>query len=346
MMNKKNYTTSIDDLIAGYFAQELNDEQLAELQVWLKDSDENKAYFLQTQEVWFSAISANHAVRFDAERAYQRFLTSTIRITNEKSVQKSKPIHRIVSPVFFKVAAAIAILVVFTGAGYLLGEFGSKRNIGDVVVEAPLGSRTKMNLPDGTLVWLNAGSTLRYKQDFGIENRTVELVGEGYFEVTHNKQLNFDVKTNEVTVRVLGTKFNFRNYNDEDEARVTLLEGKVELCQSINSSENKILSPDEQAVLDKNSKNISVQKVDAIHASDWTQGYISFDEEKLANIVQELERLYNVKITISDEKLLEYRFYGNFTRTEQTIEDVLKVLVSTERLRFEQKGKEIILYGN
>lgn len=346
MMNKNNYTTSIDDLIAGYFAQELNNEQLAELQMWLKASDENKAYFLQTQEVWFSAISANHAVRFDAERAFQRFLTSTVRITNGKSLQKAKPIHRIVSPVFFKVAAAIAILVVFTGVGYQLGEFNRERFMADVVVEAPLGSRTKMNLPDGTLVWLNAGSTLRYKKDFGIDNRTVELIGEGYFEVTHKKRLNFDVKTNEVTVRVLGTKFNFRNYKDEDEVRVTLLEGKVELCQSIDGIENKTLTPDEQAVIDKNTNNVTVNKVDAIYASDWTKGYISFDEEKLGNIVQELERLYNVKITIADENLLEYRFYGNFKRTEQTIEDVLKVLVSTERLRFEQKGKEIILYGN
>jgi ferric-dicitrate binding protein FerR (iron transport regulator) len=335
----------IDELIAGYFAQGLNKDELAELQQWLKASIENKSYFLQAQELWFSAISANHAVRFDSEKAFQRFLASTITInhTKESKILTNQK-KKFFELNFVRVAAAVALLIVFTGIGFQLGNGHNFGQLADVKVEAPFGSKTKMYLPDGTLVWLNAGSTLSYNQDFGVDNRKIELVGEGYFGVTKSKNLPFDVKTNEMTVRVLGTKFNFRNYVDEDEASVTLIEGKVQLNNNIkNPNKGFVLIPNQQAVFDKTNKNITVNKVKAVYSSDWTRGLISFDEEKLANIVRELERLYNVQITIADDSLLNYRFYGNFTRTEQSIEDVLNVLASTDKLRFEQNGKEITL---
>ena len=344
-MTTKIYTERIDELIAGYFAQGLNKDELAELQQWLKASIENKSYFLQAQELWFSAISANHAVRFDSKKAFQRFLASTITInhTKESKILTNQK-KKFFELNFVRVAAAVALLIVFTGIGFQLGNGHNFGQLADVKVEAPFGSKTKMYLPDGTLVWLNAGSTLSYNQDFGVDNRKIELVGEGYFEVTKSKNLPFDVKTNEMTVRVLGTKFNFRNYVDEDEASVTLIEGKVQLNNNIkNPNKGFVLIPNQQAVFDKTNKNITVNKVKAVYSSDWTRGLISFDEEKLANIVRELERLYNVQITIADDSLLNYRFYGNFTRTEQSIEDVLNVLASTDKLRFEQNGKEITL---
>ena len=343
-MNTINDIARIDELIAGYFAQGLNKDELAELQQWLKASVDNKTYFLQAQEVWFSAISANHAIRFDSQKAFQRFLSSTISL-NEKA---KKEIPTIKSIPFFelnfiRVAAAVAVLVVFTGLGYWVGNGRNIGQLADVKVEAPFGSKTKMYLPDGTLVWLNAGSTLSYNQEFGVENRKIELIGEGYFEVTKNKALPFDVKTNEMTVRVLGTKFNYRNYADEDEASVTLIEGKVYLSDNCSNNGGYTLTPNQQAVLDKSNKNIAINTVKATYSSDWTKGLISFDEEKLGNIARELERLYNVKISIADDSLLNFRFYGNFTRTEQSIEDVLDVLVSTDKLSYEQNGKEITL---
>lgn len=344
MMNTKNDIARLDELIAGYFAQGLNKDELAELQQWIKASVDNKTYFLQAQEVWFSAISANHAIRFDSQKAFQRFLASTITV-NDKAENEISTKHktRFFELNFIRVAAAVAVLVVFTGIGYLVGNVSSLGQLADVKVEAPFGSKTKMYLPDGTLVWLNAGSILSYSKEFGVDNREIELVGEGYFEVTKNKSLPFDVKTNEMTVRVLGTKFNFRNYSDEDEASVTLIEGKVQLNDNSKNDKSYVLTPNQQAVFDKNNKNIAINTVRATYSSDWTKGLISFDEEKLGNIARELERLYNVKILIEDDSLLNYRFYGNFTRTEQSIDDVLNVLASTDKLKYEQNGKEITL---
>lgn len=344
MMNTKNGIARIDELITGYFAQELKKEELAELQQWLKTSVDNKSYFLQEQEMWFSAISANHAKRFDSENAFQRFLASTITITERTNHEIStNQKTRFLKLNFIKVAAAVVALVVFTGIGYLVGNGRTHEQLADVKVEAPFGSKTKMYLPDGTLVWLNAGSTLSYSHEFGVGNRKIELVGEGYFEVTKNKSLPFDVETKEMTVRVLGTKFNFRNYTDEDEASVTLIEGRVYVNNTSSNKDGYTLTPNEHAVFDKQKKSITINTIKARYSSHWTKGIISFDEEKLGNIARELERLYNVKISIANDSLLNYRFYGNFTRTEQSIEDVLDVLASTDKLRYEQNGKEITL---
>jgi len=336
LTNDKN----ADELIAGYLVQQLNTEELKALRNWINASAENKTYFEKQQEVWFSAIGANDRMRFDKEKAYQRFLTRTV-IASEQNVNKKK--HRFMFT-FQRAAAAAAILIAFAGTGYWLGTGRIKSMIADnVIVEAPLGSRTKMYLPDGTLVWLNAGSKISYAQNFGVEDRTIKLEGEGYFEVTKNEHSPFYVKTDDMTVRVLGTKFNFRNYNDEAEARVTLLEGNVRVnCKSSNNIE-AFLNPNEQIILDKEKSTAKVFHTNATNASEWTKGLIFFDEERLPDIVRELERSYNVKINIIDDSLLTYRFYGNFTRTEQTIEEVLDVLASTDKLRYDIQGKDISL---
>lgn len=110
-------------------------------------------------------------------------------------------------------------------------------------MEAPLGSRTKLTLPDGTLVWLNAGSRITYSQGFGVGNRKIELIGEGYFEVKRNEEVPFLVKTNSLLVKVLGTKFNFRDYPDDAEAIVSLSEGKVALNNLLKKEKEAFCYP-------------------------------------------------------------------------------------------------------
>ena len=333
--------TRIDELITGYFAQGLDNSGLAELHKWIKSADENKNYFMHMQEVWFSAIGAKEESRFDKEKAFQRFLARVDGVKEEVEEESTgKPVFLIY---FRRVAAVAALLVVFAGSGYWLGNNRINSMIGDVSVEAPLGSRTKIFLSDGTMVWLNAGSIISYSKGFGFKDRNVALQGEGYFEVTKNKTLPFEVKTGDMKVLVLGTKFNFRNYSDEEEARVTLLEGKVSANCGLNYSEEHLLIPNQQIILDKKTGGISVTSVNALRAQEWTKGFIFFDEEKLPDIAKELERNYNVKINIADDSLKSYRFYGNFTRNEQTIREVLDVLASTHRLNYKINGKIITL---
>ncbi|MDR1585635.1 MAG: FecR domain-containing protein [Prevotellaceae bacterium] len=340
-MNKNANPNKIDELIAGYFSQGLSGQELNELREWLAASGENKEYFRQMQEVWFSSIGADNAFRCDKERAFQRFLARTA-IASE-TTETAKPRFRLY---FSRVAAAAAVLLVFSGVSYWMGANRIKESlVAGVSVEAPRGSRTKLYLPDGTLVWLNAGSTITYTQDFGVKNRNITFEGEAYFEVTKNERNPFVVKTPDLSVHVLGTKFNFRNYADEDEACVTLLEGKVNVFGNLDEKKEYLLNPDQQVVYDKEAAKARITSVKAQNASAWTEGVIFFDEERLPDIVRELERLYNVNIELTDRQLHNYRFYGNFIRTEQTIQEVLDVFVSTGKLDYRINGKEIRLFS-
>ncbi|OIP83873.1 MAG: hypothetical protein AUK44_03945 [Porphyromonadaceae bacterium CG2_30_38_12] len=345
-MNTTSNNTHIDELISGYLTQKLQKEELQELHAWLLASNENKTHFMQMQEVWFSAVSANHKMRFDSEKAFERFLINT-KENNSPPINKSTSTPNtkyLFLNTFKQIAAVAAILLVVGTLAFWLGRQQISSQFAQISVEAPLGSRTKLNLPDGTLLWLNAGSHISYSQGFGVKDRHIELVGEGYFEVTKNKKLPLFVHTKEMTVRVLGTKFNFRNYDNEDELRVSLLEGKVAFNKTNEMDKAYLLLPNQKVVLDKKTGKALIQQVDAKRSADWTNGLLSFDEEKLTDISKELERAYNVRIKIADEQLLGFRFYGNFTRTEQTITEVLDVLASTNKLRYIIIGKEITLH--
>ncbi|GHU89295.1 anti-sigma factor [Bacteroidia bacterium] len=332
-MEKKN-SYYIDDLIAGYLSQDLSEEGLKELETWINESSENKRHLQHIREIWFSAGSLSGKENFDRNKAYHRFLIRTGKI-NETSHRKI-PLR-----ILWQSAAAVALLVIVSYVSFRQGNEQLKSRFTDIVVEAPLGSRTKTYLPDGTLVWLNAGSRISYSQGFGVDNRNVDLSGEGYFEVNKNEKLPFSVKTDEIHVNVLGTKFNFRNYPNDEEATVSLLEGKVLVKNHIKEGENIKMEPNQEVFLDKKNGSMRIIKVNARNTTEWTNGYLFFDEELLPDIVKELERSYDVKIIITHPDMEKLRFYGNFTRKEQSIEEVLDMLGSTGKIKYSVNGKEI-----
>lgn len=196
----------IDQLIAEYLSGSLTADAFQELKNWSQQSDENRMYVRNQIEVWFSSgVTAKDKV-FDKEEAFARF---------QKRIGKKEPkVYRFSWKTFYRVAAVI-LIVLLPLAGYWKGQETLRQTFSDMVVEAPLGARTKLYLPDGTLVWLNAGSKITYSQGFGMDNRQLSLEGEGYFEVVHNQDLPFEIHTHEVDLRVLGTKFNFKNYSDD-----------------------------------------------------------------------------------------------------------------------------------
>ena len=222
--------------------------------------------------------------------------------------------------------------------------FTLNHETGEIFVYDGVRKRIVSYLPDGTLVWLNAGSRMTYSQGFGVDNRMIELEGEGYFEVRRNEKLPFFVKTKDLQLQVLGTKFNFRDYPEDHEVVVSLLEGKVELNNLLKKEKEAILAPDERAILNKTNGRMTVETVTASNASQWTDGYLFFDEELLPDIVKELERSYNVTIRIANDSLNTFRFYGNFVRREQSIQEVLDALASTEKIQYKIEERNITIY--
>ena len=337
MKAEKEY---IDELIATYLSNGLNEDALNELKEWMAASAENEKYFLQQQEIWFSAVKAKEEAIYDKEKAFSQF-KNRVADHRPKKNKVHKQLHLLV---FWRYAAAVALLCLVSYFSYWRGGASVKEDFSNIVVEAPWGSRTKLSLPDGTLVWLNAGSRMVYSQGFGMENRNVELTGEGYFEVTRNEKVPFLVKTNSLQVKVLGTKFNFRDYPEDAEAIVSLSEGKVALDNLLKSDEKLFLSPDERVILDKKNGNMHVEHSNVSNALEWINGYLFFDEELLPDIMKELERSYNVNIRIASEDLNTFRFYGNFVRREQDIQEVLEALSATQKIHYKVEGRDITLY--
>ncbi|MCA6028646.1 DUF4974 domain-containing protein [Bacteroides thetaiotaomicron] len=330
----------IDELIANYLTEGLDKNALDELKTWIAASAENQQYFIRQREIWFSAVSREAASVYDKDKAFENFRN---RVESQKEIQSTSRRGFSLSALW-RYAAVVAIIIAVGCISYWQGEVNVKDTFADISVEAPLGSKTKLYLPDGTLVWLNAGSRMTYSQGFGVENRKVELEGEGYFEVKRNEKIPFFVKTKDLQLQVLGTKFNFRDYPEDHEVVVSLLEGKVGLNNLLREEKEAVLSPDERAVLNKANGLLTVESVTASNASQWTDGYLFFDEELLPDIAKELERSYNVKIHIANDSLKTFRFYGNFVRREQNIQEVLEALASTEKMQYKIEERNITIY--
>ena len=330
----------IDELIANYLTEGLDKNALDELKTWIAASAENQQYFIRQREIWFSAVSREAASVYDKDKAFENFRN---RVESQKEIQSTSRRGFSLSALW-RYAAVVAIIIAVGCISYWQGEVNVKDTFADISVEAPLGSKTKLYLPDGTLVWLNAGSRMTYSQGFGVDNRKVELEGEGYFEVKRNEKIPFFVKTKDLQLQVLGTKFNFRDYPEDHEVVVSLLEGKVGLNNLLREEKEAVLSPYERTVLNKANGLLTVESVTASNASQWTDGYLFFDEELLPDIAKELERSYNVKIHIANDSLKTFRFYGNFVRREQNIQEVLEALASTEKMQYKIEERNITIY--
>lgn len=196
------------------------------------------------------------------------------------------------------------------------------------------GEQFKVILPDGTNVWLNAASSIRYPTTFAnVKSRKVSLKGEAYFEVTKDKSHPFVVESNLQEVEVLGTHFNISSYPEETLVKTTLLEGLVKVTpfSSKGSEKPELLKPGYQAEVGP--KGLSIKEVNTATAVDWTNGKFIFENESLASILTKISRWYNVSIEYQNESLKQVTFTGTLSRYDQ-VDKVLSKLELTDEVKF------------
>lgn len=205
----------------------------------------------------------------------------------------------------------------------------SSSNTADLVfneIFIPKGQTFKIKLADGTLVWLNADSKLRFPQSFGSasETRTVYLTGEAFFEVTKNEKQPFIVNANDVNVKVLGTRFNVSSYETDHAIATTLVEGSVSIFET-SAPENKLqLTPSFQANFDKSNGTLSKQKVDTAIYTSWMQNRLYINGLNFLQILKKLERMHNVSFINNAPGLDKEVYQGEFEN--ETIESILKTI--------------------
>lgn len=222
---------------------------------------------------------------------------------------------------------------------------GSRLNYN--TVSTPRGGKFSVILPDGTEVWLNAASTLRFPTTFSDTERKVEITGEAYFEVTHNAEKPFLVYAAGQRVQVLGTVFNINAYGDEPVMKTTLLSGSVRLSSSDNKTAtfNTILKPGQQAVFAHSGQTISrmigIETCDTEETIAWKNDNFSFNEADIQTVMRQLARWYDLDI-IYEGKIPALRFGGTFSKSN-TLSEVLKIL-QLSNVNYTIKGKQIIIH--
>jgi ferric-dicitrate binding protein FerR (iron transport regulator) len=341
------------ELIINYLSGNASVNEIQILKDWLKESDENKRFFDEISDVWTASTSCSEN-DFNVVKGYQRVkkqLNNPVR----PSKQQNKSLH------YYRIfSGAAAVLVIALLLGIIL--IATSKKVQTSITEntiteitAPLGSKTKVTLPDGTKVWLNAGSTIRYNSAFNSTNRKVNLEGEAFFDVMKKKNNPFLVVTPEITIKVLGTAFNVKAYPKEGSVETTLVRGSliVEQTSSNGAKTQNILAPRQRATLVKQTGKIllsdtesqvlkkeKVQKIEQFKGkvlltkeidtdifTAWKDNRLVFRNETFESLSVKLERWYGVKITFADSEIKNYHFNG--TIENETINDVLDIVKLT-----------------
>lgn len=354
---------NIEEMIVRQLSNNLTEKETEELLNWYNLSDENKKLYsdycvlLKAQSI----ESNKRLFEKDNMRSWKRL---------RRRIQQRK-INSFWSPVLKYASVAVVALLIGWGSHLLLNTMETT-NIGGIQVTVPAGSKSKIVLPDGTYVWLNSGTKLTYTGDFGKTSRIIYLDGEGFFDVTKNKKIPFEVYAGNTRIRVLGTRFNMKAYSIDERKRITLLNGSLSVAANAHGEET-VIAPNEQAVIVKGSSDIQVRRVKAGNYVLWTEpqkeiltdaepepdkllpqmqipnqtfrNTLFFDEEPLSQIVKDLSRAYNVTIQLGCKEIAADIYYGDF-RNEENLYDILDVITSSGDIYYEVRDNKIMINKN
>ena len=302
-----------EDIIIRYLENRCSEEDFVLINEWMKESDENAGELFRMEEIYqlgkFPFEEENLVAK--AERRLGRRL--------EQENQKRQEVFKLRSVLRYA-AAIVGVIVLAAGLAYWFRNKAEEL----VVASAAHGQVREMLLPDGTKVWLNQSSVLKYPRTFEGKERHVYLDGEAYFEVARNHEKPFTVKSQAMDVRVLGTSFNIKCRPDNSFAETTLIEGEVEVKDKSDKGRITLL-PGQKAVLNRVTGRMQVKQVDPKMEIVWHNDLIPFEKSSIFQIAAALERFYGVKIILSPD-VDSTNTYSGVLKKKDNIESVLNSL--------------------
>ena len=309
-------------VILKYIRGTASEEEKAEVDLWLKKHPDNEEALLQITRIYYACRTQERIVSRDPLRAYWKVdkkLKSQSHLKESQKKDHYAIFHRIVIELL-KVAAIVLILL---GGNFLLQKDDQMESFPSFqTLYVPAGQRAELVLPDSTKVWLNANSKLVYPTSFKEGIRQVELDGEAYFDVKHNGDNPFVVRTKSMNVTVLGTEFNVSAYSGIEEFNIALLRGSVELNSSDRSGKYRMKAGEQ--IFYREGKYVSAQ-IGNMDYFKWKEGVLSFNNQPIHVIIDKLRLYYDIRIEVADLPFLEERYSGKF-RVKEGVEQVLKVL--------------------
>ncbi|HUX57357.1 MAG TPA: FecR domain-containing protein [Bacteroidales bacterium] len=306
-------------LITRYLTGEAGQEEIDELQKWLGASDDNLLYFQQLKIIWDNSEHFNNEKMIDVDKAFNLI---------NKRVTFRSPVTNFWH-YWNKIAAVLLIPLVLGNLLYFLFRANNYTTTQEPVYNelfAAFGTRSALKLSDGTSVWLNSGSSIKYPDRFVGNNRTIFLKGEAYFEVESDLKKPFIVETSSLSVKATGTKFNVSGYTSAEEAEVTLVSGKVEvsLTDDKKNIKSSTLDINQHFSFNKINRTTSISNVDTYKYIAWKDGKLVFRNEPLSNVVNKISQVFNIDIEIKGEEIQNYCFRATFQ--DESLTEILKLL--------------------
>lgn len=302
-----------EDIIIRYLENRCSEEDFVLINEWMKESDENAGELFRMEEVY--QLGKFPFEKEDLVAKAERRLGKRL----EQENQRKRKVFRLRNTVRYAAAVA-AVVVLLAGLTYVFRDKTEEL----VVASAAYGQVREMLLPDGTKVWLNQSSVLKYPRTFEGKERHVYLDGEAYFEVARNHEKPFTLESPAMDVRVLGTSFNIKCRPDNSFAETTLLEGEVEVKDKLDKGKIT-LSPGQKAVLNRVTGKMQVKQVDPQMEIVWHNDLIPFEKSSIFQIAAVLERFYGVKIILSPD-VDSTNTYSGVLKKKDHIEAVLNSL--------------------
>jgi len=321
-MDKNKTTKILNKYLSGRFSAEK--ERL--VQQWIIKESDQKEKEQASLDYWDELEVKADGSAFSAYKRVESKIAKTGSTT-------------VIIPLYKKLLRVAAILIpLFIIAGGYHYYTSVKHNMTEISVA--YGEDKHLFLPDGSEIWINAGSTIKYPNELGGPERLVHLDGEAYFSVIKDESRPFIVRTKALSVKVLGTKFNVKAYSCDEKAMTTLASGKVEVTTNTNVS--KILKPNEHLIFNKTTSDIGITEVTTVETGGWIIGQIIFDNVSHKEIMQTLERRFNIviedKTGVPDSKLYTIKFVKN-----ESLDEIMSVLEELIGFSCERNNNKLIL---
>jgi transmembrane sensor len=382
MLNETNPSQSqFWSLLSKKLSKEANSEELHELQSILLNNPDLHPQADMLTEMWQQGL-INKSV--GSEAAYMRHIMKhkdEFFVDESDEGTKGEDTVFETSPRFFHTRFSKKKLIALSVLGFMIFTTGviyffTQENDTKVPAEQAIssvvtknGNRTKIVLPDGSQVWLNAGSNLDYNNStFNKELREVSLNGEAYFDVTKNPDKPFIIHTKKMDIKVLGTVFNVRSYGNEKISEAALIRGSIEVTLKDRKDQKIVLKPNEKISItneepkaETKQNKIIASKIDPVRIPQivvkelktnttyniigeiaWTQNKLYFEDENLEDIALRMERWFGKKVTVANESLKNIRYTGNFEN--ETMEEVLSYLKLSRTFNFRLGNDNVVIY--
>lgn len=320
-----------ENLMNEYISGSITDEDKAALFALVEESDMYRQQYDEMVKLY--ALLYVPVLEAQKEVKYTHL--------KEKLLLSSGGVSRRRWLIYARNIAAVLLLMVTVSVGSIF-TYNKLDQSGEQLfneMTVPLGSQTKVLLPDGSTAVLNSGSVLKYPLSYGKKERNVYLVGEGYFEVAKDKEKVFQVFAGDMKIEVTGTVFNVRSYLEDHSTEISLIEGGVDVYAN-----NKYLrlKPDEKAIYNRETGQLYSENVESYKSAQWTTGRLSFVNASFISILKDIERKYNVKIHVQSSKA-EKEYFSGSINTDMSLQEVFNFIDVDKKYRFEVSGSTILL---